>query len=105
MSVVTTKVARLAACQDRGLIGGAGQSLRHGRRAVEQDTTYVAMDVSKERGLRAIAWKAQVRLCGRYRRMQRAGRPVNVLTVAIARELAAFVWAIATKVALRPTAS
>ena len=38
--------------------------------------------------------------------MQRAGRPVNVITVAIARELAAaFVWAIATKVALRPTAS
>jgi hypothetical protein len=34
-----------------------------------------------------------------------AGRPVNVITVAIARELAAFVWAIATKVALRPTAS
>jgi transposase len=55
--------------------------------------------------IRAIAWKAQVRLCGRYRRMQRAGRPVNVITVAIARELAAFVWAIATKVALRPTAS
>jgi transposase len=53
--------------------------------------------------VRAIAWKAQVRLCARYRRMQRAGRPVNVITVAIARELAAFVWAIAAIVAL-PTA-
>jgi transposase len=44
---------------------------------------------------RDIAWKAQVRLCARYRRMQRSGRPKNVVTVAIARELAAFVWAIA----------
>jgi transposase len=45
--------------------------------------------------IRAIAWKAQIRLCARYRRLQRAGKPVNVVTVAIARELAAFAWAIA----------
>jgi len=45
--------------------------------------------------VRDIAWKAQVRLCARYRRLQRSGRPKNVVTVAIARELAAFVWAIA----------
>lgn len=45
---------------------------------------------------KAIAWKAQVRLCDRYRRLRRAGKPSNVVTVAIARELAAFVWAIAT---------
>lgn len=44
---------------------------------------------------RDIAWKAQVRLCARFRRMHRSGRPKNVVTVAIARELAAFVWAIA----------
>ena len=48
--------------------------------------------------VRAIGWKAQVRLCHRYRRMLRAGRPKNVITVAIARELAAFIWAIAVKV-------
>jgi transposase len=47
---------------------------------------------------RDIAWKAQVRLCARYRRMQRSGRPKNVVTVAIARELAAFAWAIAIQV-------
>ena len=45
--------------------------------------------------VRAIAWKAQVRLCARYRRLKRTGKPVNVVTVAIARELAAFAWAIA----------
>ena len=48
--------------------------------------------------VRAIAWKAQVRLCARYRRLQRAGKPINVVTVAIARELAAFAWAIAVTV-------
>jgi transposase len=48
--------------------------------------------------IKAVAWKAQVRLCARYRRLLRAGKPTNVVTVAIARELAAFVWAIATTV-------
>lgn len=55
--------------------------------------------------VRAIAWKAQIRLCARYRRMQHAGRPANVITVAIARELAAFIWAIATIVDLPETAN
>jgi hypothetical protein len=45
-----------------------------------------------------VAWRAQVRLRGRYRRLLRAGKPTNVVTVAIARELAAFVWAIAITV-------
>lgn len=42
-----------------------------------------------------IAWKAQVRLCDRYRRLAGKGKPINVVTIAIARELAAFIWAIA----------
>ncbi len=46
--------------------------------------------------VKATAWKAQVRLCARYRRLQRAGKPTDVIAVAIACELAAFVWAIAT---------
>lgn len=49
--------------------------------------------------VRDIAWKAQLRLCARHRRMTRAGKPANVVNVAIARELAAFVWAIATSAA------
>jgi len=48
--------------------------------------------------VRAIAWKGQVRLCARYRRLQRTGKPTSVVTVAIARELAAFAWAIATTI-------
>jgi transposase len=44
--------------------------------------------------VRAIAWKAQVRLCARYRRLMAAGKRQTVVTTAIAREMAAFLWAI-----------
>jgi len=45
--------------------------------------------------IRDTAWKAQERLCRRYRKLARAGKPPTVVTAAIARELAGFVWAIA----------
>ncbi len=45
-----------------------------------------------------ISWKAQVRLCKRYRRLIARGKPVNQVVVAIAREMAAFMWAIAREV-------
>src|SRR5215831_11317551 len=47
-----------------------------------------------------ISWKAQVRLCKRYRRLVARGKNVNQVVVAIAREMAAFVWAIAREVTL-----
>jgi transposase len=50
------------------------------------------------RPIREIAWKAQLRLCARYRRLARSGKPANVVTAAIARELAGFIWAIARRV-------
>ena len=52
--------------------------------------------------IRDTAWKAQMRLCGRYRKLTRAGKPATTVTTAIARELAGFVWAIAAQVP-RPT--
>jgi transposase len=45
--------------------------------------------------IRDIAWKAQVRLCARYRRLAASGKPKVVLTTAIAREMVGFIWAIA----------
>src|SRR6202043_2737950 len=48
--------------------------------------------------IREIAWKAQVRLCARYRKLARTGNPANVVTAAIARELVGFIWAIARRV-------
>jgi transposase len=45
--------------------------------------------------VRDIAWKAQERLCRRYRKLGHAGKLKIVITAAIARELSGFVWAIA----------
>jgi transposase len=45
--------------------------------------------------VQAISWKAQVRLCKRYRQLTARGKHVNQVVVAIAREMAAFAWAIA----------
>lgn len=45
------------------------------------------------------AWKAQKRLCGRFARLSSRGVQVNKVCVAVARELAGFVWAIAHRAA------
>ena len=44
--------------------------------------------------VRAIAWKAQHRLYGRYRALARRGKLKTVIVTAIARELAGFIWAV-----------
>src|SRR5271163_911909 len=44
--------------------------------------------------IRDIAWKAQTRLCSRYRSMVARGKKPTVVVAAIARELAGFIWAI-----------
>jgi transposase len=54
--------------------------------------------------VRAIAWKAQVRLCARYRRLMAAGKRHTVVTTAIAREMAAFLWAIGREIQPRSAA-
>ena len=57
---------------------------------------------SSPKEVRAIAWKAQPRLCGRYRRLAAGGKPKVVVTTAIAREMVGFVWAIACRVQPQP---
>jgi transposase len=51
------------------------------------------------KAVRDIAWKAQVRLCARYRRLSATGKKLPVVVAAIAREMAAFLWAIGREVA------
>ena len=50
------------------------------------------------KAVRDIAWKGQVRLCARYRRLIAAGKRPPVVIAAIAREMAAFLWAIGHQV-------
>jgi len=53
-----------------------------------------AVDTVPE-AVREIAWKAQTRLCQRYRHMMAKGKLRQIVVTAIARELAGFVWSIA----------
>ena len=52
--------------------------------------------------VQAIAWKAQTRLCGRYRVMNARGKLKVQVCTAVARELAGFIWAIGQAIP-RPT--
>jgi transposase len=50
------------------------------------------------KGVCDTAWKAQLRLCARFRKLAASGIPRNKVIVAVARELSGFVWAIARQV-------
>jgi len=52
-----------------------------------------------------LGWKAQVRLCKRFRRLVARGKHPNVSVTAIARELIAFMWAIAKEVPIKSPSS
>tara|TARA_R110002094_G_scaffold186414_1_gene162528 strand:+ start:213 stop:1367 length:1155 start_codon:yes stop_codon:yes gene_type:complete len=52
-----------------------------------------------------IAWQAQLRLCRRYNRLMSRGKHRNVVVIAIAREMAAYIWAIAREVIISPVNS
>ena len=61
----------------------------------------------RQRGQDAVvierAWRCQQRLYQRWQRMAGRGKPHQKIVVACARELAGFVWAIATDQPLRST--
>jgi transposase len=53
-----------------------------------QASTYL----QAEKKVRDVAWRAQVRLCARYRKLIARGKKAPVACMAVARELATFVW-------------
>jgi transposase len=52
--------------------------------------------------MQELSWKAQVRLCKRYRQLLARGKNANQVVVAIARDLSACMWAMAQAVPLTP---
>lgn len=64
-----------------------------------------ALVAAAPRAAREIAWKAQVRLCKRFRTLSRNGKKSTVVATAIARELAAFIWAINREVHTTPASA
>lgn len=47
---------------------------------------------TSDKSLRDVAWRAQVRLCTRYRRLIANGKKAPVACAAVARELVTFIW-------------
>lgn len=47
-----------------------------------------------------LSWRAQQRLCPRFRRLEARGKPRSVVVTAVARELVGFLWAISRQVHL-----
>jgi transposase len=58
-----------------------------------------------EQQIKDIAWKAQWRLCTRYKKLAAAGKNKPQIVTAIARELLGFAWAIAVKTEPQPKAA
>jgi transposase len=90
--------------QRKGTITKTGNS--HVRKALIEAAQAYRLPARKSRVLQKrqegvpekicdIAWKAQCRLCGRYKKLIGRGKKTNVAKTAIARELAGFAWAIA----------
>ena len=75
----------------RRILVEAAWSYRHPPRVSREKQIKVA---AAPRAVREIAWKAQMRLCGRFRSLTRKGKRPTVVATAIARELSAFIWAI-----------
>jgi len=95
--------------QHRGPITKTGN--KHVRKALVESAQSYRLPARKSRAILKrqegvpqkicdIAWKAQCRLCARYRTLTGRGKNANVVKTAIARELAGFSWAIAKEIPL-----
>jgi hypothetical protein len=61
---------------------------------IGDDRHGISSSMRQPKPIRDIAWKAQVRLCDRYRKLNASGKRPTVVVAAIARELSGFIWAI-----------
>ena len=89
------RITRAGNAQARTTLIEAGWSYRLPAREERRYRERVA-DLPDE--IQAIGWKAQVRLCQRFRRLSAAGKPQPKVTTAIARELIGYAWDIARRV-------
>ena len=75
----------------RRMLIEAAWSFRYPARVAKEKAEIL---VRLPKSVRDIAWKAQNRLCARYRALNAKGKKSTVVVTAVARELAGFVWAI-----------
>ena len=88
------KITKTGNGHARRVLVEAGQAYRHPARITRP---LLKRQEALSQEVRDIAWKCQVRLCARFRRMTAKGKNHNTIVTAAARELAAFMWAIANE--------
>ncbi|MFG5379574.1 IS110 family transposase [Yoonia sp. R2-816] len=81
----------------RTMLVEAGWSYRH---PPKEGHPYLKRSAHLPQEIRDIGWKAQTRLCKRFRHLSNAGKPQPRVLSTIARELAGFIWDIARKTPL-----
>jgi len=81
----------------RRMLVEAAWNYRYPARVAQEKSVII---VRQPKSIRDIAWKAQTRLCQRYRRLTALGKKPTVVVTAIARELSGFIWAIGKEVKL-----
>jgi len=94
-SRVQGKITKTGNGHARRILVESAWSYRHPAR---MSHGLVVRNQDQPKAVREVAWRAQLRLCSRFRRLAARGLPQNKICVAIARELAAFVWDIARQV-------
>ena len=98
-SVIRGPITKAGNRRARRILVEAGWSYRHPPRVGKEKQKKVE---AVPRTVREIAWKAQTRLCGRFRKLTRKGKRSTTVTTAVVRELSAFIWAINRELARKP---
>jgi transposase len=93
-------ITKTGNCEARRMLVEAAWSYRYPPRVAKEKAEII---VQLPKPVREIAWKAQLRLCQRFRALSARSKKPTVVVAAIARELCGFVWAIGQEV--KPAAS
>ena len=88
-------ITKAGNCRARRILVECAWSYQHPPRVGKDKQAKVA---AAPQAVRDIAWKAQCRLCARYRALTRRGKRKTVAVTAVARELAGFIWAVSREV-------
>lgn len=88
-------ITKTGNCEARRMLIEAAWSYRYPARVAKEKAEII---VRQPKPIREIAWKAQLRLCRRFRALSASGKRPTVVVAAIARELSGFVWAIGQEV-------
>jgi transposase len=89
--VVRGGITKTGNREARRMLVEAAWSYRYPARIAKEKMEIIA---PLPKAVRDIAWKAQLRLCARYRWLSAKAKRPTIVVAAIARELAGFVWAI-----------